>query len=204
MASPSWGLSLARHNHYVPVWYQKRFLPTDAPSNELFYLDLKPGTFRDGRGVVHHNRALRRLGFKFCFRETDRYTTHFGGQQSTELEQIFFGTVDSKGRKAVEYFSTFTHPSADGDQLLNMIAYMCIQKLRTPKGLGWLAQQTRPTNGDETLKIMLRFQQLFAAIWTECVWLIADASDSATKFIIADHPVTVYNRRCGPCSSWCR
>jgi hypothetical protein len=51
---------------------------------------------------------------------------------------------------------------------------------------------------------MVRFQQLFCAIWSECVWLIADASQSATKFIVSDHPVTVYNRRCGPHSQWCR
>jgi hypothetical protein len=36
------------------------------------------------------------------------------------------------------------------------------------------------------------------------VWLIADASQSQTKFIVSDHPVTVYNRRCGPRSQWCR
>jgi hypothetical protein len=51
---------------------------------------------------------------------------------------------------------------------------------------------------------MLELQQLYCAIWTECVWLIADASQSDTKFIISDHPVTVYNRRCGPRSQWCR
>jgi hypothetical protein len=35
------------------------------------------------------------------------------------------------------------------------------------------------------------------------VWQIADASDSPTKFIISDHPVTVYNRACPPLSKWC-
>ncbi len=193
-----------RHNHYVPVWYQKRFLPATAATNELFYLDLKPGTFRDPRGYEHRRRAVKRTGIRNSFAQDDLYTTHFGGHESTELEQLFFGTIDSRGRHAVEYFSTYNHQSADGAQLDSLIAYMCVQKLRTPKGLGWLAQQAGTTNSDDTLKTMLRFQQLFAAIWAECIWLIADASNSATKFIISDHPITVYNRRCGPRSSWCR
>lgn len=33
---------------------------------------------------------------------------------------------------------------------------------------------------------------------------MADAKDSRTKFIVSDHPVTVYNRSCGPRSVWCR
>src|SRR5207248_43977 len=58
--------------------------------------------------------------------------------------------------------------------------------------------------GDQTLKLMVRLQQVYAALWTECVWSIADATQSATKFIVSDHPVTVYNRDCGPSSMWCK
>lgn len=36
------------------------------------------------------------------------------------------------------------------------------------------------------------------------IWSIADASLSTTKFIVSDHPVTVYNRDCFPLSEWCR
>jgi hypothetical protein len=38
-----------RHNHYVPAWYQKRFMMPGQKNNELFYLDLKPGFLVDGR-----------------------------------------------------------------------------------------------------------------------------------------------------------
>jgi hypothetical protein len=41
---------------------------------------------------------------------------------------------------------------------------------------------------------MVRLRNLYCAIWTECVWLLADASRSPTKFLVSDHPVTVYNR----------
>ena len=82
-----------RNNHYVPVWYQKRFLPSNQKDRELLYLDLNPGTFKDPRGVSHRRRALRRLGPKFCFGERDLYTTQFGEEQSTKLEQLFFGDI---------------------------------------------------------------------------------------------------------------
>ena len=45
-------------------------------------------------------------------------------------------------------------------------------------------------------------QQMYCATWTDCVWQIADASESPTKFIISDHPVTVYNRACPPLSKY--
>jgi hypothetical protein len=182
----------------VPIWYQKRFLFPNQRQNELFYLDLKPGTFTDPRGVVHDHWAVKRKGLRDCFAEHDLYSTRFGSERSTELEQFFFGTVDIKGRKAVEYFAAFEHPSANGDAFNDMMAYMTIQKLRTPKGLGWLAQQARTEDRNEVLRMLVRLQPVYAALWTECVWLIADAFDTATKFVLSDHPVTVYNRSCGP------
>jgi hypothetical protein len=55
------------------------------------------------------------------------------------------------------------------------------------------------------LEYMIRLRGLYSAIWSECIWQIADASESETKFIISDHPVTVYNRECGPRNvRWCR
>lgn len=50
---------------------------------------------------------------------------------------------------------------------------------------------------------MQEIQNLYCAIWAECVWQIADASTSPTKFILSDHPVTVYNRACPPLSKYC-
>jgi hypothetical protein len=85
-----------------------------------------------------------------------------------------------------------------------MINFLSTQKLRTPKGLGWLSNELGTTDHGDLLRLMIRVRQVFNSIWTECVWLIADATESDTKFIISDHPVTVFNRRCGPRSQWCR
>jgi len=193
-----------RNNHYVPVWYQKRFLPPEQQNKELFYLDLKPGTFIDPRGIIHTRDALRRLGLKYCFAENDLYTTHFGSEESTEIEQHFFGAIDRNGHRAVGHYANFSHPWDGTDAFQDMIMYMSTQKLRTPKGLGWLSNEVISTDRHQVLREMKRLRQLYCAIWAECVWLIADASRSDTKLIISDHPMTVYNRRCGPRSSWCR
>lgn len=193
-----------RNNHYVPVWYLKRFLPKEKVDQELFYLDLKPGTFTDPRGITHTNRAIRKLGFKYCFSEKDLYTTKFGTEESVKIEQLFFGNIDKHGKHGVEYFTNFEHPTADSRAFHKMIFYLSTQKLRTPKGLGWLSKIIPNNTKDTILRAMINFRNLHCAIWTECIWQIADASNSNTKFIISDHPVTIYNKRCGPRSSWCR
>ncbi len=193
-----------RNNHYVPQWYQGRFLPNGQRNQELYYLDLKPGTFADPRGIIHQKRAVKLQGFKHCFAQDDLYTTTFGSDESTRIEEEFFGEIDRKGHRAVEYFANFSHPSIDGDAFQDMVMYMSTQKLRTPKGLTWLSNEAKTTDSNQILRLMIRLRQLYCAIWTECIWSIADASQSNTKFIISDHPITVYNRGCGPRSQWCR
>ena len=81
---------------------------------------------------------------------------------------------------------------------------MSVQKLRTPKGLGWLSGLRGDKDRNARLLLLQQFQQLYCAMWSECVWQIADATNSPTKFIISDHPVTVYNRGCFPGSEYCR
>ncbi len=179
-------------------------MPNEYIDKELFYLDLKPRTFYDSQGRAHKTKAVRKLGFRHCFAEKDLYTTKFGAEESTKIEQVFFGKIDSRGKHGVEYFANFEHPSINSDAFQDLMMYMSTQKLRTPKGLGWLSDRLKTIDQHKILQFMMQLRQLYCAIWTECIWLIADASQSNTKFIISDHPVTVYNRRCGPRSHWCR
>ena len=192
-----------RNHHYVPQWYQKKFmLPGEY---ELVHLDLKPEMFTDPRGVTHVKKALRRQGSKKCFVDEYLYTTKIHGIETKDIEKYFFGNIDTRGRPSVEYFEEFAYPLKNwGTSLEDIMLYMSTQKLRTPKGLSFLSNKIGSTNKDDVLRSMVRLRQLHCAIWTECVWLIADASQSDTKFIISDHPVTVYNRECGPRSQWCR
>jgi hypothetical protein len=194
-----------RRNHYVPVWYQRRFIPATAASHELLYLNLNPGTLTDAHAVVHQRKSLRRLGPKHCFFETDLYATTLPTVDSTEIERFFFGGIDAEGRDAVDHFGEFEHMKPGQHEAITaLMLYMSTQKLRTPKGLSWLRQRVGTTDKDRLLHEMIRLRQLFCAIWCESIWLIADARGSNTKFIVSDHPVTVYNRRCGPRSQWCR
>jgi len=189
-------------NHYVPEWYQDRFLPKELSEKKFYYLDLKPETIVTN-GRSHKRKALLRWGPPNCFYERDLYTTKFGGWESTEIEKYFFGKVDSSGRAAVEYFSTFKHPSVNWEALRGLLLYMSIQKLRTPKGLAFLSKRTGLSDKNHILIKMQELQQIFCALWTECVWSIVDASMSEIKFILSDHPVTVYNQGCFPLSKWC-
>lgn len=198
--------SAYHHNHYVPVWYQKRFIPIDAATNELFYLDLKPEVYIDSRGGRHTRGRPWRWGPNHCFAQNDLYTTNLGSVPSTEIEQAFFGPIDVDGKKGVELLAGSDHRAIIQNQgtFKDMMGYMGAQKLRTPKGLGWLRANFGTSSKEEILAAMVQYRNLHSANWLECVWQIADASGSDTKFILSDHPVTVYNRRCGPRSEWCR
>lgn len=190
------------HNHYVPEWYQRRFMPPGQ--GKYWCLDLKPEPMeRDGHKYTR--KALRHLGPASCFAEDDLYTTRWGGEENVDIEKFFFGQVDTNGKFGVEFFSDFQfdHPNQH-DAFNGLMNYMSVQKLRTPKGLGWLAQLPAGRGHNERLFLLQNIQNVFCATWTEGVWLIADATKSDTKFIISDHPVTVYNRACFPGSDYCK
>lgn len=189
-----------RHNHYVPEWYQRRFLLPGQ--HRYWYLDLNPDEVTSGR-MRYIRRDLLPWGPQQCFAQNDLYTTNWGGLPNTDIEQFFFGKLDQEGKKSVEYFGDFKHPSADGQRFQTFVQYMSVQKLRTPKGLGFLQQMARTDNGNLSLLMLQQLQNVYCAIWTECIWQIADATESKTKFIISDHPVTVYNRACFPLSRHC-
>lgn len=196
-------MSAYKENHYVPQWYQKRFLP-DKGEKKFRFLDLAPDSFVDARGTERKKKALFRWGAERCFKQYDLYTTKFGQLESTDIEQFFFGAVDDKGKTAVEYFANFDYSEFSHKAFRDFLNYLSIQKLRTPKGLQQLAQLTRTTDKNRLLLAMQRYQDLHCANWTEAVWVIAESSNENTGFIISDHPVTVYNRKFFPGSEMCK
>lgn len=195
-------MSLYRNNHYVPIWYQERFIPSGVREKKFFYLDLKPDVLISNNHSFKRN-ALLRWGPKNCFCQNDLYTTKYGRWVSTDIEEKFFGPIDASARPALDFLTNFEHPNADGKLFNRLVRYMSIQKLRTPKGLAYLSDLTKQVSKNHTLMQLQRLQQIFCAIWTESVWSIADASQSETKFLLSDHPITVYNQGCFPGSEWC-
>ncbi len=190
-----------RHNHYVPEWYQRRFL--NVGQTRYHYLDLRPEV-RTNAGHTWTRNALRSLGPRKCFAQTDLYTATWGSSPNVDIERFFFGEIDGEGQSAVDYFAGFTHPAAEPEVLNRFVRYMSVQKLRTPKGIGYLRAFAQAREQSHTLVRLQRLQDIFGATWSECVWQVADASQSQTKFIVSDHPVTVYNRGCPPGSAACR
>ena len=184
-----------KRNHYVPVWYQKRFLPHGQ--GKFWYLDMKPERIERESAKWTRNDLLH-WGPKKCFYEDDLYTIKLGPYSNKDIEKIFFGEVDSSGKKAVEFFEDFGIREGAHESFHNLIRYMTLQKLRTPKGIEFLKIITNSEYKPAILDSLIKLQSLYNAIWTECVWQIADASKSNIKLIISDNPVTVYNREIPP------
>jgi hypothetical protein len=93
-----------KHNHYVPEWYQKRFM---LPGQGTYwYLNLEPEQMeRNGHKFIR--RALLPWGPASCFAEHDLYTTKWGAEENVEVERFFFGRVDTDSKSTVEFFSDF-------------------------------------------------------------------------------------------------
>jgi hypothetical protein len=193
-----------RHNHYVPRWYQERFLPAGCKQRELYYLHKEPRTVRGGRGRRITRPEVERRALRNSFAERDLYTLTFRNIRSTDLERLFFGRIDRLGRKAVNFWTSYDRTQYAGEALQPLLIYLSTQRLRTPKGLDWLARQIDSWNPMVTLAAVVRFRQVFGAIWSECIWHVADATASPTKFIVSDHPVTLYNRDLSPLHPQCQ
>jgi hypothetical protein len=167
-------MSQYRHNHYVPIWYQERFM---LPGQSRYYrLDLKPDVVeRDGHKYTR--KDLHHWSPEKVFAQDDLYTTQWGRFINTDIEQFFFGRVDSEAKKAVEFFTNYDYSRFDEPAFHRFLGYMSIQKLRTPKGLAAFAELANVRNKNATLSLLQKMQHIHCAIWTECVWQIADAFD---------------------------
>lgn len=74
------GNTQAHVHHYVPQWYQKRFLKSGQ--TQFYYLDLHPDTLTSS-GVPYQRKALLRWGAARCFCKHDLYTLKFGSLTTT-------------------------------------------------------------------------------------------------------------------------
>ena len=188
-------MAIARDNHYVPRWYQKRFLEPGRAT--LTYLDLNPEVkmLDGGRSITMP--ALTERSTKGCFFQTDLYSTFFGTAVNDEIERSLFGDIDARGAHALRAFAA-TDPAGWHEHFGSFFEYIDIQKLRTPKGLAWLAAQYPSLSQNELMLEMQGVRMLHTTIWTQCVREIVSAEDAATKFIVTDHPVTTFNHALPP------
>ena len=188
-------MATTRDNHYVPRWYQKRFLETGRAT--LAYLDLHPSVkvLDDGRAFTMP--PLTQRSTKGCFFQTDLYSTFFGTAVNDEIERLLFGDIDTRGAHAVCAFAK-TDPAGWHDHFGSFFEYIDIQKLRTPKGLDWLATRYPDLSQNELMMEMQGVRMLHTTIWTQCVREVVSAEDAGVKFILTDHPVTTFNHALSP------
>ena len=192
---------ITRHNHYVPIWYQKGFII--GTRNTLQYLDLDPPKTELPNGRTISAKELQPRSTKRCFQEKDLYTTRFGSSLNDEVEKFLFGAIDKNGAVATRAFAgndqRFFH-----DNFHRLFEYLDAQKLRTPKGLDWIKRRYPSLTQNALMLEMQQIRQMHCTMWFECVREIVSAEKSDVKFIVTDHPVTVYNSACGPTSSVCQ
>jgi hypothetical protein len=192
-------------HHYVPRWYQRRFLKTGQ--FHFYYLDLRPETVVNN-GKKYQRRDLLRWGPDRCFYKDDLYTLKLGNWTTDDFEKRFFGIIDTNGRHAVELFGDFNgysncfsnNPEGKGvrEAFQSLPQYMDAQRFRTPRGLDFLRSIVNTRDSNETLLAMRQLYRFHTTMWLEGVWEIVRARQSPTKFIVTDEPVTFFNRRAFP------
>jgi hypothetical protein len=196
-------MSKTRNNHYVPRWYQEEFFEFDR--NTLAYLDLTPTqkVLDDGRVITE--KAIFDAPTSRAFRQTDLYSTFFGTSVNDEIERRMFGDIDARGSNSVRAFAG-TDVREWHDYFQTLFEYIDIQKIRTPKGLDWLKAQypkLAALTQNELMQEMQGIRMMHCTIWTEGVREIVSAEDADVKFIISDHPVTIYNHAVPPEARTC-
>jgi len=188
---------ISHEHHYVPRWYQKRFL--SAGVDKLFYLDLKPETVVIDKNRSYTKQALRIMYPAECFWLEDMYMLRFGQQITDIIEKRFFGTVDARGHKSVQFFGVDAIDySGLNAAYTGLLAFIAAQRLRTPRALDWLRKQAGVQDQNRTLLTMRQMFEAYNAMWMEGIWEIVTAGNSPTKFIISDDPVTSFNRQIYP------
>ncbi len=192
------GGSQTYRNHYVPQWYQRRFL-THAV-HKFYYLDLKPETVTLPGGRRYLRNAVLRWGPKRCFYQDDLYTLKLGAWTTDAVERVFFGKLDSRGEKAVRFVADYQLSDDTEPALHDLMRYMDAQRFRTPRGLDWVKSKTDTQNHNVVLGLMQRIFNAHATMWLECLWEVVQARPGGPQFLLTDNPVSFFNPRAFPAS----
>lgn len=192
---------VTHHNHYVPIWYQKGFIVGTGGS--LNYIDLNPPTILLPDGSTKAGRSYAYRSPKSCFWSQDLYTTRFGNILNDEIERFLFGTIDDFGARAVHAFAS-DDLVAIHKLFQHFFEYLDAKKLRTPKGLDWIKSKYPNLTQLELMIEMQALRQMHCTMWYESVREVVSAEQSEVKFIVTDHPVTIYNAAFPPTSPACK
>lgn len=192
---------ITRDNHYVPQWYQRGFFAKGQ--HKLHILNLHPTPRSMPNAPVLMEPEIEELGAKLAFKEVDLYTTRFGETLNDDIETFLFGKIDKSGADAVRAWAE-SDPVKVQRRFEDFFSYMDAQKLRTPKGLDWILKQYRGLPQMALMEQMQSLRQMHCTMWSESVREIVSAVKSPVKFLVSDHPVTIYHPMLPPDAIECQ
>lgn len=189
-----------RDNHYIPQWYQRGFMANGKHKLHILNLHPESNTLPTGQKVVEPE--LEELGARLAFMERDLYTIRWGHLLNDDIETFLFGKIDKNGADAVRGWIS-GDPIQIHRKFMDFFEYMDAQKLRTPKGLDWILKRFNGLPQIELMRQMQAVRQMHCTMWSECVREIVSATQSPIKFLVSDHPVTVYHPKLEPRTTEC-
>jgi hypothetical protein len=192
---------ITRDNHYVPQWYQRGFLGKGR--HKLHVLNLHPSARPLPNGQTLSEPEVEELGPKLAFKEFDLYTTRLGRALNDDIETFLFGKIDKSGADAVRGWIA-GDPVKIHRRFQDFFAYMDAQKLRTPKGLDWILKHYQGLPQMDLMAQMQALRQMHCTMWSEGVREIVSAAKSPVKFLVSDHPVTIYHPKLSPDATECQ
>ncbi|MGO4307979.1 DUF4238 domain-containing protein [Cupriavidus sp. RAF12] len=189
-------LQQSHRHHYVPQWYQRGFLGDGQTAFKV--LDLKPPVFRDKAGNVRGTGpSILTKGPAALFWEPDLYATRFMGVENDDIERWLFGAIDKSGQTAINAWLNEDYDNVH-QTYWHMYEFMDALRLRTPRGLRFVSSMGKARDRNSVLMLMQQLRRMHCIMWAEGTLEIVNASQSATKFIFSDHPVTLYNSHVFP------
>jgi hypothetical protein len=195
-------MNITHKNHYVPIWYQKRFV---ADGKSLYYCLDKQVEYKSipNKGCIKIEEVQEK-GPKNFFYEEDLYTTNsiFSGVQNDEIEKFLFGKIDIEGKKAFEALMSKNWANEMHERYSAIFEYMDAQFLRTPRGISWLKQISNTKTQNDIMFFMQKIRLSNCITWIESAKEIVSAEKSSTKFIVSDNPITLYNPKYHPSKGW--
>lgn len=191
-------MSKTRDNHFVAQWHQKGFI--HERDGQLCYLTRRDINLKNGETKTIYSKRWHAPAQQFY--KIDLYSTFLGEELNDDIEQKLFGPIDDNGSKAVRAFLT-DDQSQWHQNFQKLFVYIDAQKLRTPKGLAWIESKYPKLSQPQLMMEMQSLRTLNCVLWAEGVRELVSAEDSEVKFIISDHPVTIYNYACPPGTELC-
>lgn len=194
-------MQMSHRHHYVPKWYQKRFMLQGQTS--YYRLDLFPEQIKTPNGKIIKKAEILYKGVDKFFYEINLNTTKYFDIENDDIEKYLFGEIDAKGTQAIDSMASPNWKRRIHNHILNYYEYMDAQRLRTPKGLAWIKQILHAKDHNDVLYKMQTIRQMHCTMWAEASMEIVSAENSYVKFIVSDNPVTLYNSSFYPKSKQC-